>query len=81
MGSLIDGTPTRLDGGFVHLPNKTLIAIVLGCENKDQDEIGELVNTYAPEIVLRRAVRVPNHFRLTIADLPASTPVANSKRR
>lgn len=66
MGSLIDGAPTRLDGNFVPLPDNALKAIILGCENRDRDEIVQMINVLAPRLALRRAVRVANHFKLTI---------------
>jgi hypothetical protein len=62
IGSLIDGVPTRLEGNFVRLPEGALTAIILGCENRDRDEIIEVLKAYAPEMALRRATRVPNHY-------------------
>ena len=37
-----------------------------GCENKDRDEIVQMINVHAHGLALRRAVRVANHFKLTI---------------
>ncbi len=69
MGSLLDG-PTKLDGYFVPLPDGALTAIILGCTNEDHDEILSIVNEYAPGLAIKRAIRVPNHYKLKITDQP-----------
>jgi hypothetical protein len=63
----LDG-PTKLHEKFVMLPAGALTAIILGCECQDQAEVLSLVNKHAPDLPVKRAVRVPNHYKLAIAD-------------
>jgi hypothetical protein len=66
MGSPTGG-PAKLDGEFVPLPEGALTAIIIGCESTNQAELIEMVNKYAPGLAIRRMVRVPNHYKLTIS--------------
>ena len=62
-GSLTRG-PAKLDGEFATLPDGALTAILIGCENRNQAEIADLVNEYAPGVAIKHVVRVPNYYRL-----------------
>lgn len=71
MGSLVDGVPTRLEEElYVPLPENALTGIILGCENRNRDEILEMIKTHAPGVGVRRAKRSPNHYSLSIVDEP-----------
>ncbi len=65
MGSLLDG-PTKLHDNFVILPDGALTAIILGCQSQDHDEVRGIIDQHAPALPIKRAVRVPNHYKLTI---------------
>ena len=65
MGSLLDG-PTKLYGNFVLLPPVAITSIILGCESRDHDEVLGIIGEYAPGLPIKRVVRVPNHYKLTI---------------
>ncbi len=66
MGSPTGG-PAKLDGEFVPLPEGALTAVVLGCESTNQSELINIVNEYAPGLIIKRMVRVPNHYKLAIS--------------
>jgi hypothetical protein len=70
IGSLIAGVPTRLEGNYVHLPDNALTGVILGCENRNEDEIREMLNAHRPSVALRRAIRAPNDYKLIITDEP-----------
>ena len=59
--------PTRLDDNYVTLPDGTLTAIILGCESQNEAELTGIVNEYSPGLVIKRAVRVQNHYKLDIS--------------
>lgn len=61
----LDG-PTKLFDDYVLLPTGALTSIILGCESKDHDEISDIIKKYAPAVSIKRAVRVPNHYKLRI---------------
>ena len=67
VGSALDG-PLKLHDNFVVLPEGALTAIILGCESPDHAEVLSVVNEYGPGLPLKRAVRVPNHYKLTVKD-------------
>jgi hypothetical protein len=71
IASALEG-PTKLhNADFVRLPPGALSAIIIGCENKDYQEIIEIVKAQQPELKIKWAVRVANVFKLTISDHPA----------
>jgi hypothetical protein len=61
----LDG-PTKLYGNYGNLPDGALTAIILGCESQNQAELTRIVNEYAPGLTIKRMVRVPNHYKLTV---------------
>ena len=65
IASSMDG-PTKLYGNFVKLPTGALTSIILGCESQDQAEVESIVKEYAPNVLMKRAQRAPNHYKLTI---------------
>jgi hypothetical protein len=67
IASSLDG-PLKLHGNFVLLPAGALTAVVVGCESPDYADILSIVRDHAPSILVKRAVRVPNHYKITIED-------------
>jgi hypothetical protein len=65
IASSLDG-PTKLYGNYVKLPTGALTSIILGCESQDQAEVESIVREYAPGVLVKRAVRVANQYKLTI---------------
>jgi hypothetical protein len=65
VASSVDG-PLKLYGNFVLLPPGALTSIIVGCESKDYAEIVSIVQEHAPSVSVKRVVRVPNHYKLTI---------------
>jgi hypothetical protein len=61
----MDG-PTKLYGNYVILPTGALTSIILGCESQDRAEVESMVKEYAPDVLIKRAQRIPNHYKLTI---------------
>jgi hypothetical protein len=62
-----EGDPARLlvDHDYLALPPRALKSVIVGCE-ADYDSIRKLVNDTALGVSIKRAVRVPNHYRLEI---------------
>lgn len=61
--------PTQLIDNCMALPPGALTAIILGCESEHADELLSIVEELAPGLRIKRAIRVPNHYKLTIGDL------------
>ena len=59
-------TPAKLHGDFVMLPDGALTAIIVGCQCKHYSEILSIVKNYYPSVAVKRALRVPNHYKLSI---------------
>ena len=64
-----EGDPARLllDRDYLALPLGALKSVIVGCE-ADYDAIRQVVNDSAPSVSIKRAVRVPNHYRLQIEE-------------
>ena len=69
LATSLDG-PTKLYGNFVTLPDGALTAIIVGCESQNHAEVLSIVNEHAPGLLIKRAERVPNHYKLTITISP-----------
>jgi hypothetical protein len=65
IASSLDG-PLKLHGDFVLLPPGALVAVIVGCESPNYDEVTCLTREFAPSVSVPRVVRVPNEYRLTI---------------
>jgi hypothetical protein len=61
------GSPMQLDGDFLTLPEGSLKSIILGCESP-QSEIEAIVVEFAPTLLVRRAIRAFNAYRLFITN-------------
>lgn len=62
-----EGHPLKLHGDGLRLPRRALISVIVGGEGtREYDEVVKIVNTDAPGLPVRRVVRVPNRYRLTI---------------
>jgi hypothetical protein len=55
----------QADGDFFRLPPGTLKSVIAGCQ-ADYDAITKVVKDYAPGLPIKRAVRLPNHYKLKI---------------
>ena len=60
-----DADTLMTDDSFLQLPVGALRAIITGCQT-DHDSIRTLVQRMAPQVRVRRAVRVPNRYELAI---------------
>jgi hypothetical protein len=60
-----EGAPLKLDGNFLHLPPGALASVIIGCRAKF-DAIKIAVEKFAPGLPIKRAERVPNHYKLQI---------------
>jgi hypothetical protein len=69
LATSLDG-PTKLFGNFVTLPEGALTAIILGCESQDHAEVLTIVSEHAQRLLVKRAERVPNQYKLTITISP-----------
>jgi len=54
------------DQSFLQLPLGALRAVIVGCQ-AEYDRIRSLVAHIAPEVLVKRAVRIPNRYQLEIA--------------
>jgi hypothetical protein len=68
------GGPSRQEGDhlrtyddFFSLPPGSLKSVVAGCE-ADYDAVSAIVKSHNPDLSVKRAVRVPDHYRLEIAE-------------
>lgn len=55
------------DDGFLKFPNGALVSVIVGC-NGDFDKVKNLVRILAPDVRVKRAVRVPNQYVLKIEE-------------
>lgn len=53
------------DKGFLKLPKGALVSVIVGCQG-DYEKVRALVQTFAPDVKVKRAVRVPNRYALKI---------------
>ena len=67
-------SPLILDGDYLSIGPNDLKSVIVGCQTDEQtiNVVTELVEEYAPSIVVRRAVRSLNKYRLIIEDLPST---------
>lgn len=59
----------KTDNNFLAYPAGSLKAVIIGCQAADTtvNEIGQIVEKHGRGIAIKRAVRTPNHYSLTIA--------------
>jgi hypothetical protein len=62
-----DADTLMTDNSFLQLPSGALRAVITGCQS-DHDSIRTMVQQAAPGVRVRRAVKVPNRFELSIED-------------
>jgi hypothetical protein len=55
----------KTNGGLLTLPNGALTAVIVGCQGP-YDEVRRLAAAYAPDVAVRRAIRVPNRYELAV---------------
>ncbi len=55
----------RAEGDYFRLPLGALKSVIAGCVS-DYDSIKAIVEMHMPDLPVKRAVRVPNHYRLKI---------------
>ena len=55
----------NLDGDWFHLPLGALQSVIVGCEAA-HDAVRNVVSRHAPDLPVRRVIRVPNYYRLQI---------------
>jgi len=55
----------RTHDDFFFLPPGALKSVIAGCQ-ADYNAVRAIVETHAPDLPVKRAVRVPNHYRLVI---------------
>jgi hypothetical protein len=66
--SVMSGSATdclRAQDDYFLLPPGALKSVIAGCQ-ADYDAVKAIVKTYGPDLPVKRAVRVPNHYRLAI---------------
>jgi hypothetical protein len=56
----------RTQGNYFRLPPGALKSVIVGCQANHYDAVKAIVKTHIPDLPVKRAVRVPNHFRLEI---------------
>jgi hypothetical protein len=78
--SYSEGHPLRPEGYYLRLPQRALQSVIVGCEARDEryEAVKKVVHEHAPGLPVKRATRVPNHYRLEIVSpdssgLPAMT--------
>jgi hypothetical protein len=59
--------PLRVDDGCFTLPPGALKSVIAGC-SADYDAVTGVVRACMPDLPVKRAIRVPDHYRLTIED-------------
>jgi hypothetical protein len=60
------GTATLMtDKGFLQLPKGALVSVIVGCQG-DYEKVSKLVQALAPDVKVKRAVRVQNRYALNI---------------
>ena len=53
------------ENNFLRLPEGALTSVIVGCQG-DYARVTTLVKANAPDVMVRRAVRVPNRYALDI---------------
>jgi hypothetical protein len=53
------------DNSLLKLPKGALMSVIVGCQG-DYEKVTALVRATAPDVRVKRAVRVPNHYELRI---------------
>jgi len=61
------GHPLKLDGDYLSLPPRALLSVIVGCRG-DYEAVRKIVNEHAPGLAVKRALRTPYHYSLTIED-------------
>jgi hypothetical protein len=51
---------------FLSLPDRALVGIILGCQSEAGDEIIDMVERYQPQLTVKKAVRAPHRYGLTL---------------
>lgn len=64
-GVAIASGTLKTDNNLLRLPAATLLSVIVGCQG-DYNEVERLVAEVAPELPVKKAVRVPNRFELRI---------------
>ncbi len=59
------GETLMTDNNLLRLPKAALLSVIVGCQG-DYDEVEHLVAEVAPELPVKKALRVPNRFELRI---------------
>ena len=66
--SLANANETLMtDNGMLRLPQGALTAVIVGCQG-DFDKINALVHRAAPDVKVKRAIRVPNRYEICIKE-------------
>jgi hypothetical protein len=60
-----DASPLTLRGNFMHLPEGAIKSVIVGCE-ANFSQIEQIVKRTVPGLLIKRAVRSPNRYRLVI---------------
>jgi hypothetical protein len=60
--------PLKLYGDYLRIPSDALETIIVGCRG-DYEAVCKNVNEHAPGLPVKRAVRTPNRYGLTIEDV------------
>jgi len=63
--NFVEGHPLKPDGDFLRLPPRALQSVIVGCET-DYEAVKRVVHDHAARLPVRRASRMPNHYRLEI---------------
>jgi hypothetical protein len=75
-------SPFVMKDGFLPIGATSLHAIIMGCQmgEDEEQEIRQLVKKHAPYVRLKRAVRVPHNYLLTLEDVTnADAPQDSAK--
>jgi len=59
--------PLLLRNGFLTLPPAALLSLIVGCQG-DEAAVKKIVNKYAPDLPVKRAIRSANRYQLAIED-------------
>jgi hypothetical protein len=55
------------DGGLLKLSESALVSVIVGCQG-DHGRVGAMVEALAPNVKVKRAVRMPNRYALAIME-------------